>query len=315
MTLDNFFARSPKLVWEEEQARLKAAEEQKRLDELRKALAAKRQGKKTDEKVTPPPHVPPAPMVGAGFSIEVLPDCYRLNGVLLRDGVRTIDLKNELLLNGESKKQDDWVLFKKNAGQNDFVPADAPTYHSVCAALYDNRDNAQYHDVIEQARQFLAAQFSAHWLMTLSRANYSPQSAQSIGQRVKNAIKRKIQTTLDEVIHDYGSAKPAVAPVALVGSQDYLSKIPDASTYCEAVVGDKDATHVTAVYKWITGKDAYAWRRTSSPDQNIDARAVVLGVKSNDDAFYLSAFGSLDYGWPALGVRSAQKNSTGNGGQ
>ena len=312
MTLDNFFVGSEN-VWKKELARREKAAEDKRLAEL-KAKRDANKGKSGTEPLPAEP-IPPLPPAGSAvFGIDILAECYRINGVKLRDSVYTIDLKNELLVNGESKTQDEWVAFKKQSGKDDFVPADAPTYHAVCAALYDNRDNKKYHDVIEKAKQFLAEQFEKHWLATLSRVRYHPQAPQSILKRAKNILTGQQQTapTLDEVIHDYGSTKQVTTSDAVAGPQNYLSQIPNASTYCEAIIEDKDAAHVNAIYKWITGKDTFAWRLTNSPDKDIEERVVALGVI---DWFYINAYGSI-FSWPALGVRPvAQKISSPTGGQ
>jgi len=303
MTLDDFFSGSED-VWREEQKR----REKEAADKLAADLAARRAAIEAKGGEKPPKTestLPLPPASSADFSIEVLVDCYRINGVKLCGDSYMMDLNNALLSNGESKKQDGWVEFKKHAGKDDFVPADAPTYHAACTALYDNRENKKYGAVIELARQFLATQFQEYWLATLSRVRYRPRQApQSILERFKNVLTGQQQTTptLDEVIHDYGGAKPKIVSVPLIGPQGFLSKIPDAAAYCEAVIGDKDAAHVNAVYKWITGKDTYAWRLTESPDKDIEERVVALGVNYGG-GFVLDAGVNVDGSGPALGVR------------
>jgi len=315
MTLDNFFAGSED-VWKKELARREKEAADKRAAELGARREAIKDGKKSPKTEPAPPLPPLPPASSADFSIEALADCYRINGVKLRGDSYTMDLNNALLSNGESKKQDDWVEFKKQAGKDDFVPADAPTYHAACTALYDNRENKKYGAVIELARQFLATQFQKYWLTTLSRVRYHPRQApQSILKRAKNVLTGQQQTTptLDEVIHDYGAVKPVAVSAAIAGPQNYISQLSDASTYCKAVIDDKDVAHVNEVYKWIAGKDTYAWRLTESPDKDIEERVVALGVYDYV-RFGLNAGDYIGDG-PALGVRFvAQKmlnNATG----
>jgi len=313
MTLDNFFAGSED-VWKKELARREKEAADKREAELkarREAIGAKG-GKKSDRTTQPP--LPPLPPAGSvEFSIEALADCYRINGVILRGVSYRMDLKDALLLDGVSKTQGDWVEFKKQAGKDDFVPADAPTYHSVCAALYDNRENEKYGAVIELARPFLATQFEKYWLATLSRVRYRPRQApQSILERFKNVLTGQQQTasTLDEVIHDYGSLKPVTVSAAIAGPNNHISQLSDASIYCKAVIDDKDVAHVNAVYKWITGKDTFAWRKETPPDKDIKERVVALGVDGSV-RFYLDAGGDVDDGRPALGVRFVEQKISG----
>ncbi len=285
MTLDNFFARSPKLVWEEEQARLKAAEEQKRLDELRKALAAKRQGTKKQAAPATPPASSTNP---ADFGIETLTDGYKISGVQLDGLTCTYDLCQNPL---PSRTQDQHAEHAKNAKPDEYRACSAPLAYALCKTLYDNKDGSKK-ELVEQARASLCGIIGPNkpWINTLSRVEWKANG-------------------LDKIIHDYGLATSHEINAALIGPDGNITnKGTNAEEYAQKILETENTVdEINTIFKWVTGKDVRAYRFNQTPEKD-SARAVVLGV-DYDDTFNLNANDYLSYGGPALGVRSAKNFS------
>ena len=167
--------------------------------------------------------------------------------------------------------------------------------YAVCKALYENRDNKKYAQTIEEARNFLQKTFQENWLNTLSRVQYNPRG-------------------LDKIIHEYKQTAKDEKTAKLVGSDGFITKPEtNAQEYCRALLSTKDDVNkINEVFKWVTGKESYAWRINSAPS-SIAERVLVLGVGS-DVRFDVGTDVDGDYGRPALGVRRAKNFSTRNGG-
>jgi hypothetical protein len=76
-----------------------------------------------------------------------------------------------------------------------------------------------------------------------------------------------------------------------------------AEDYVHALLDTNDSMQdINDVFKWITGKETYAYRLNSTPKTKQEW-IVALGVGNGDGGFYLDSDGNVNYLRPALGVR------------
>ncbi len=226
------------------------------------------------------------------FNIEELTDGYRISGIHYRTKTRTYDIAKNTL---PSQTQDKHAEDALKAGPNDFIASNAPLVYAICRTLYHNR-NGPKKDLVEKARETLEAIIGPikPWINTLSRAVYN-------------------KTGQGKIIHDYKQKTKYYSKQAqLVGPNEYITE-PDteAEDYTHALLNTNDSMQdINKVFKWITGKESYAWRLNKNPTEK-QRRAVALGV-GNHDAFDLHTNGSISGNRPALGVRCAKTSMKAN---
>lgn len=88
-----------------------------------------------------------------------------------------------------------------------------------------------------------------------------------------------------------------------MGKDGFVTNLTDGPKYCKAIVNADDTAKVNAVYKWLSGKKAYAYRLNKRPESYTE-HVVMLGVSNY--AWFLNADVGIDVSWPALGVRPAK---------
>ena len=225
------------------------------------------------------------------FFIEAFDNYYRIGGVQCHDGPCAIDLSTELLPERTLLQH---ANHAKKAKPDEFRACGAPLVYAVCKVLCENKANAKYARIVEEAKNFLQKAFKENWLNTLSRVQYNSQG-------------------LDKVIYESKQVSKEEKLAKLVGRDGCITKPKtDAQEYCQAILGTKDdVAKINEVFKWVTGKESYAWRINSAPS-SIAERVLVLGV--NDDGRFGIDTDGVIVGRPALGVRRAKNFSTRNGG-
>ena len=217
-------------------------------------------------------------------SLENKVDCWSINGVQYRNGIYTVDLLKTLLDNGSSKTQDGWAEFSEKAiGNKGFYVGDLPLQHAIFTTLFKNK-NALNNDEIENIRKFLNDSMVKHWMMTLTRFNYTPFDE-------------------DIVIHNYGLQDKYEIRENIVGLDELVKNASDKKPY-KAILGTDDTAEINAVYNWITGKDAYLWRVNSKPKKN-DVR--IARVDASTGRAILSCDGGPQSSDAAFGVRRRAK--------
>ncbi len=227
--------------------------------------------------------------LGAGsavFSIADLGDGYRVGGVNYHGRVGVWDFAKNAL---PGKTQDAYADHARSAKPDEFRASSAPLLYAICKALYKNKDGSQK-ALVEKAKQSIAGIIGPGkpWINTLSRAAYNPAG-------------------LDEVVHDYKQNTQYNKSITLVGPDGFITKSETKATeYVQALLDTTDTpAEVKGIFKWITGKEAYAYRLNNKP-KNKEERVVALGVNFNV-RFNLSADVSIGYDWPAFGVRAQKK--------
>ena len=222
------------------------------------------------------------------ISIDNSPDFWTIPNGGYKIGVYTVDLAKQLLGNGSSKPQDEWIEYSKQAQQNNnFYAGNFPLYHSIFTALFNNKDGNQK-DEIEEIRQFIKQQMLDKWLMTLTRIIYAPK-----GQK-------------DKVMHNYGMPNSyAIELDSFIGPDGFIKNTDKVKEPLQALLDtQQDVKEINSVYKWLTDVDAYIWR-INSDVQNIDER--VAGFGAGSVGAYLWCNRDPRDSYSALGVRVVRK--------
>jgi hypothetical protein len=207
-------------------------------------------------------------------------DFWTIENVEYRDSIYKVDLLKDLLDKGNSKNQDDWVKYSKNAqDNNNFYVGDFPLYHSLFTSLHKLNDKPE----IEEIRSFLQKQFIEKWLMTLTRIKY-----QSSGK--------------DDIIHNYKMSDEYSVKDNFVGPDEYVKDSKNKINY-KSLLGTDNLKEINEVYNWITGKDIYLWRLNSKP-KSLDERVAWFGANSAR-AILSCSWGPSDIN-SSLGVRAVR---------
>jgi hypothetical protein len=220
--------------------------------------------------------------IPGGFSLEDLTDCWRVNNVNYRNGIYTIDLAKKLLDNGAEKTQDQWIEYSKQAIlKNEFYLESFPLYHALFSSLFFNKENAQFKDKIEEARNFVSEMCIKYWLTTLTRIRHK-----AIGK--------------DNVIHNYGMQDQHIIDENIIGDDEFVKNASDINVY-KAILGNDDIILINNIYNWISGKDAYLYRLNNKPKKDHER---VARFDTADDRFWLCCYGDPAYSDRGFGVRA-----------
>jgi hypothetical protein len=190
-----------------------------------------------------------------------------------------------------ARTQKEWGKLKDQVRpKGEFYAGTAPEYYAILKTLHENRNTAQFKSIIEEARTYLQDVLKQQnpYILTLSRAKYNPAG-------------------LDEIVHDFGTKEEQPPkPAKLTGPNGYITdKKTKAQEYCQAILDTTDTVEqISEVFKWVTGKETYAWR--ISQPQNQQDRVVALGVNNVGDGFDVNSNDGIDGSRPALGVRRAK---------
>jgi hypothetical protein len=227
------------------------------------------------------PAIPiPAPLSHSGFSIESLPDRYRVHGVSYQGNLSSVDISKALLDDGKAHTQTDWVEVTRQGEWK--LPSD-PLYFAVLGALCDNKDAAH----VEEVRGMLRDDLRNYFMMTSTRIRYASKG-------------------LDSVIHDVGYATESSQQTKIVGADGYINEAAGFGIEMQALVGINDCDRIESLGSYTTGKKTYFWRLNTKPTQDV-GHALVLGGSNSG---WFSIFANADVGGWARGmVVHVAKNS------
>lgn len=213
------------------------------------------------------------------FSIESLEDRYRIYGLMYQGRVHTADISKELLDNGQSHTQFEWIQMTKQA---EWKLASAPLYFVVMDALYENRnhpDNVQK-SLVEEIRAMFANDFRQYFMTTSTRILYKE------GGR-----------DLDVVAHDVGYASMSAEQVSIVGPDAYITEDSCFGATMQALMGISDCNRFLQVGNWFTKGDYYLWHVNPKPDYNKEHALYFIGYNDYDwDGFSAYEHYFLDCG-------------------
>lgn len=228
------------------------------------------------------------PETPLGSNLEILTNFWTIPNVKYRNEIYTVDLRKQLLDNGNSKTQEKWAEYSRQAQKNNgFYTGDFPLYHAIFTTLYKSKDGNQKNR-IEEIRQFIKQQMINKWLMTLTRIRYAPKNQK------------------DKVIHNYDMPDQyAVEIDSFIGPDGFIKNTSNVKAPLHALLDtQQDTKEINSVYKWLTGADAYIWRLKSKVG-NIDER--VARFFAGSVSAYLNCNWNPQGSDSDLGVR-ARKN-------
>ena len=284
MTLDDFFKCS-KEVWERELKRkadeAKAREEEERRQRI-EVLKAGRAGGKKPTIIPPAASVVSPVVVPAGnFQIESLADRYRLHHVPYNNDLYVVDWSKELLENGATKTQRDWIAATQST---EWKIPNLQLYHATLATLYRHKDHAakEQQKLVKELQQVFKTDFAPDkpYMTTSTRIQYAASG-------------------FDNVTHYFGYPFAQKHSLALVGQNGYVDSSSGMEAQMEVLLGSCDVAEIKKVYKWVSGKKPYLWRLEQAPAQD-EEQAVVLGCYSY--RFNIYCDGGFDISWPSRGV-------------
>ncbi len=226
------------------------------------------------------------------FHIQELDDRYRFHNLEYHNGIYTVDWSKELLDDGASHKQEEWVCLTEDS---EFKVPSAPLYHVTIAALFENQDHpiAEQQDLLQVMREVFQQDFKDYYMMTSTRAKYA-------------------KSGNDVVTHDWNTPQARTVKGSFVGPDGYVKPGCGFDTMLEAILESKDMTLIEEAYEWIgeEGKKPYLWRINDKPNNNME-RPVVLGVDGNYDRFDFYAVGvGIGNIRPARGVVTQRKKNS-----
>ncbi|MFH1669143.1 MAG: hypothetical protein ABIA62_04405 [Candidatus Woesearchaeota archaeon] len=225
------------------------------------------------------------------FRIEELDDRYRFHNLEYHGGVYTVDWSKDLLDNGVSHKQEDWIGI---VADGEFKLPSASLYHATIKALYENQDHPvdEQQDLVQTVREVFQKDFKGRWMMTSTRVKYASKN--------KGWFKKQQP---DIVTHDWKTKNARTVNGSYVGPDGYVNETSDFEDVINAILGTDDLTLVEEAYEWIgkEGKKPYLWRVNQTPKKDVE-RAVVLGVYVNSNRFGIYANDVIYYYGPVRGV-------------
>ena len=286
MTLDDFFKGS-KEAWEKAQRQIadeaKAREEEERRQKIEVLKAGRAGGKKTT--IIPPaaPAVPSIVIPPGNFQIESLADRYRLHNVQYNNGVYVVDWSKELLENGATKKQQEWIAATQST---EWKIPNMRLYHATLATLYRHKDHAakEQQKLVKELQQVFKTDFFSGklYMTTSTRIQYAASG-------------------LDNVTHNFGYPFAQKHLLALAGQDGYVDSSSGMEAQMEVLLGSRDLAEIEKMYEWVSGKKPYLWRLEQALQQD-EERAAVLGCNYGINRFNIYCGGDFDNSRPSRGV-------------
>ena len=193
------------------------------------------------------------------FSITENDVFYIINGVRINDEVKIVKWTKNLLDEGKTHTQDQWVEQTKDG---DVRLASLPAYVATIIALYDNKDveDQNQKDLVEKVRKVFETDFDPKkpWLMTSTRLTYSSQGS-------------------DKIKHDYGyDDAPDEISEEITGPNEWINASSGLEQTIQALTGTNDLDKMEKAIEWVSTQKPYLWRFNAKPQKD-EQRAVVLG--------------------------------------
>ena len=193
------------------------------------------------------------------FSIQEDNEFYTIKGIKYEGQIVTINWDKELLDNGESHTQDEWITL------TDKLP-DIAVYHATLSALLAHK-KGPCAELVQKVKKMFKKDFDdKDYIMTSTRMKYKPKSK-------------------DEIIHNYGSQQPRIAKIDFTGPEAWIDDKSGLEKQMEALLGTSDLKEIEKVYSWF-GDKPYLWRLNAKPEQTTQG-AVVLGRYIGSNGFYI----------------------------
>ena len=231
------------------------------------------------------PSNPPEQQNANNINVQTNTAFWTIGGVEYKNGIYFVDLARQLLDNGNTKTQDDWVAYSLQAQKKgEFYTPNYQILHGTFKALFKGRNGAKKNEV-EEARAFLEKESKARWLMTLTRMQYK-------------------SSGLDVVVHNYGMPDKFEVRQDFVGPDGFIKDV-NASGACKALLNSDNVAEINSIYKWLGSNQngAYLFRVNSKTDTERVAR-----FYANSDRANLYCYWNPTSTNSSLGVRIRKKN-------
>ena len=220
------------------------------LEELARAEIQNSPEEKKDEK--------PEVTAGADFSganIQLTNDSWIIPEVSYRNNIYTAKLSRTLLDSGALKTQEQWAEYREQAIKSGgFYTGDMPLQHAIFKRVFQEKDKPE----AEQIRVFLQEQMRTRYLATLTRIPYQP-----VGD--------------DLIIHNYHTNDEYKLNELIVGPDREIKQAD--SKAVEVLLGTRDISEISAVYKWLNQTPAWIWRLNEKP-KKVDERVARFSAGS-----------------------------------
>lgn len=205
----------------------------------------------------------------AGFTIQELTDFYRIDGIRYcgnNNGLHSNFLYDLCKAPLAPKTQQEHIEHASNATPDEFRACNAPLVYAICKALYENKDGL-YHACIENARQRLDSIFQTS-VSTLSSVVYNG----TLAPDANSAI-------MEDLVTHYHEKSPQRSVSKLCGPNGPITDPKtDAYQYVWSLLDTADTMkEVNDVFKWITGKDVYAFRYNDRPVEQVKTGVFFYG--------------------------------------
>ncbi|MEN9625968.1 MAG: hypothetical protein RL557_296 [archaeon] len=165
---------------------------------------------------------------------------WKIPDVLYRGERCTYELFERMTPSLNQDKLSELYNKEKNAGNPH--PTDMPLLWAIATQAYELREE----EGSERLRAFLRDGIRK-WPNTLTRIAYTSEGE-------------------DRVIHNYKTSDEYSLAENIVGSDGFISEIPDSSVL-ETILGAKDVQKINAVSQYLNGTPTYLWRVNAKPKQ------------------------------------------------
>ena len=165
-----------------------------------------------------------------------------------------------------SRTQDEHAEQRRKAKSNEFYLESMPFYHTLFTTLYDHKEDKDFKNGVEEARQFIKESMFKAWLLALTRTRYNP-------------INKK-----DLIIHDYKQPKESIIRLdSIIGPDNYIldENAKNVKEPLQALLGTRQSLQkINNIYKWLVGGNLYLSRVNETPKKSLET---VSGFVANSD--------------------------------
>ncbi|HIH23784.1 TPA: hypothetical protein HA251_02010 [Candidatus Woesearchaeota archaeon] len=205
-------------------------------------------------------------------TIEQTPRIYRVHNVPYRGENRTVDVTRELLDNGTSRTQDEWLERYPLGTIGQIGIPDTEIYFALIQTLDKDKEHSdiQQRRTIEEVTEVIREDFRKYWMMTSTKA-YP-----------------------EKTVHQYRTPY-AITKKSINGKSGNLIALPDGDAIAK-ILGNTTAARLNETACSITGSEIYVYRNAKNE------RALVLGVGYDDDGFGIGAGNGISSDRPARGM-------------
>ena len=217
------------------------------------------------------------------FSLRLPESAWIIDGVNYKNKFSSYNLSQKLL---PSRTQDEHAEQRRKAKSNEFYLESMPFYHTLFTTLYDHKEDKDFKNGVEEARQFIKESMFKTWLLALTRPIYNP-------------VNKK-----DLIIHDYKQPKESrIRLDSIIGPDSYIldENAKNVKKPLQSLLGTRqNLQEINNIYKWLVDGDLYLFRVNETPKKSLET---VAGFIVYSDRAGLYCYWDPAYSSAGLGVR------------